>query len=223
MRTFLQRDIPQLGITVPAETLGRFWTMLAHYHGQVWNAAEFARALGSSEGTVRRYLDILVGAFVVRALPPWFANIRKRQVKSPKIYVRDAGLLRALLSLETGDEVAGHSKEGASFEGFAVEQLLSAFEVHEAHFWATHGGAELDLLITRGGNRYGFECRLGDAPGTTHSMRVALDDLALEHLWVVYPGAEAYPLDERISVLPAADIPELARSLGVGGRRISPR
>ena len=196
MRTFLQRDIPQLGITVPAETLGRFWTMLAHYHGQVWNAAEFARALGSSEGTARSYLDILVGAFVVRALPPWFANIRKRQVKSPKIYVRDTGLLHTLLSLETDDEVAGHPKVGASFEGFAVEQLVSAFEVHEAHFWATHGGAELDLLITRGGNRYGFECTLGDAPGTTRSMRVALDDLALEHLWVVYPGTEAYPLDE---------------------------
>ena len=223
VRTFLERDIPQLGITVPAETLRRFWTMLAHYHGQVWNAAEFARALGSSEGTARRYLDILAGAFVVRVLPPWFANIRKRQVKSPKVYVRDAGLLHTLLSLETDDEVAGHPKVGASFEGFAVEQLVSAFEVDEAYFWATHGGAELDLLITRGGNRYGFECKLGDAPGTTRSMRVALADLALEHLWVVYPGTEAYPLDARISVLPVADIPELARSLGVRGSRTPPR
>ncbi len=221
LETFL-RDIPQLGITVPATILRRFWTMLAHYHGQVWNAAEFARALGSSEGTARRYLDILTGAFVVRALQPWFVNIKKRQVKSPKIYVRDTGLLHALLSLETSAEVAGHPKVGASFEGFVVEQLVSAFEVHHtAYFWATHGGAEIDLLITRGGKNYGFECKLSDAPGTTRSMRVALADLALEHLWVVYPGHEAYPLDERISVLPVANIPELARSLGVGDARLT--
>ena len=219
VQTFLERDIPQLGITVPAETLRRFWTMLAHYHGQVWNAAEFARALGSNEGTARRYLDILIGAFMVRALPPWFANVRKRQVKSPKIYLRDSGLLHTLLTLETGAEVAGHPKVGASFEGFAVEQLAGAFETGAVYFWATHGGAELDLLITRGGRRYGFECKLADAPGTTRSMRVALDDLELEHLFVVYPGDEAYPLDDRISVVPIESIPALARSLGVGGER----
>ena len=211
VQTFLERDIPQLGITVPAETLRRFWTMLAHYHGQVWNAAEFARALGSSEGTARRYLDILTGAFMVRALPPWFANVRKRQVKSPRIYVRDTGLLHTLLTVETADEIAGHPKVGASFEGFAVEQLTSAFEAGGAYFWATHGGAELDLLVMRGGKRYGFECKLADAPGTTRSMRVALKDLELEHLWVVYPGDEAYPLDGRISVLPVADIPSLLK------------
>ena len=224
VRTFLERDIPQLGITVPAETLHRFWTMMAHYHGQIWNAAEFARALGANEGTARRYLDILTGAFMVRALPPWFANVRKRQVKSPRIYIRDTGLLHALLTLETDEEVAGHPKVGASFEGFAVEQLVSAFEVGGACFWATHGGAELDLLIMRGGKRYGFECKLADAPGTTRSMRVSLNDLELAHLWVVYPGDDAYPLDERISVLPVADIPDLARSLGVGkGRDASAR
>ena len=211
VQTFLERDIPQLGITVPAETLRRFWTMLAHYHGQVWNAAEFARALGSSEGTARRYLDILTGAFMVRALPPWFANVRKRQVKSPRIYVRDTGLLHTLLTLETGDELAGHPKVGASFEGFAVEQLAGTFEAGSVYFWATHGGAELDLLVMRGGKRYGFECKLADAPGTTRSIRVALNDLELEHLWVVYPGKQAYPLDDRISVLPVADIPALAR------------
>ena len=211
VQTFLERDIPQFGITVPAETLRRFWTMLAHYHGQIWNAAEFARALGSSEGTARRYLDILTGAFMVRALPPWFANVRKRQVKSPRIYVRDTGLLHTLLTLETSDEVAGHPKVGASFEGFAVEQLAGAFEASGVYFWATHGGAELDLLVMRGGKRHGFECKLADAPGTTRSMRVALNDLELEHLWVVYPGNEAYPLDDRISVLPVADIPTLAR------------
>ena len=219
VQTFLERDIPQLGITVPAETLRRFWTMLAHYHGQVWNAAEFARALGSSEGTARRYLDILAGAFMVRALPPWFANVRKRQVRSPRIYIRDTGLLHTLLTLETDDEVAGHPKVGASFEGFAVEQLLGAFETGAAYFWSTHGGAELDLLVMHGGKRYGFECKLSDAPGTTRSMRAALSDLELEHLWVVYPGHEPYPLDERISVLPVADVPALARSIGVGADR----
>ena len=219
VQTFLERDIPQLGITVPAETLRRFWTMLAHYHAQVWNAAEFARALGSSEGTARRYLDILTGAFMVRALPPWFANVRKRQVRSPRIYVRDTGLLHALLTLESADEVAGHPKVGASFEGFAVEQVAGAFEAAGAYFWATHGGAELDLLVMQGGRRYGFECKLSDAPGTTRSMRVALAVLELEHLWVVYPGHEAYPLDDRISVLPIAGVPALARSLGVGARR----
>ena len=213
VRTFLERDIPQLGITVPAETLRRFWTMLAHFHGQVWNAAEFARALGSNEGTARRYLDILTGAFMVRALPPWFANVRKRQVRSPKIYLRDSGLLHTLLGLETGDAVAGHPKVGASFEGFAVEQLSAAFDVRGLYFWGTHGGAELDLLVTHHGRRYGFECKLADAPGTTRSMRVALDDLELEHLFVVYPGDEAYPLDERISVLSVADIPSLPASL----------
>ena len=217
VQTFLERDLPQLGINVPAETLRRFWTMIAHYHGQVWNAAEFARALGSSEGTARRYLDILTGAFMVRALPPWYANVRKRQVKSPKLYLRDSGLLHTLLTLDTSEEVAGHPKVGASFEGFAIEQLAGAFEAGGIYFWATHGGAELDLLVMRGGRRYGFECKLADAPGTTRSMRVALGDLELDHLWVVYPGDEAYPLDKRVSVLPLTDIPPLARSLAAGG------
>ncbi len=215
--TFLERDLPQLGISVPAETLGRFWTMLAHYHGQIWNAAEFARALGASEGTARRYLDILTGAFVVRALPPWFANVRKRQVRSPKIYLRDTGLLHTLLTLETSEAVAGHPKVGASFEGFAIEQLVSAFEADAVYFWATHGGAELDLLILREGRRYGFECKFADAPGTTRSMRTALNDLQLEHLWVVCPGRISFPLDERISALPVSDIPALANSLGANG------
>ena len=213
VQTFLERDLPQLGITVPAETLRRFWTMIAHYHGQVWNASEFARALGSSEGTARRYLDILTGAFMVRALPPWFANVRKRQVKSPKLYLRDSGLLHTLLTLDTSEQVAGHPKVGASFEGFAIEQVAGSFEAGGIYFWATHGGAEIDLLAVRGGRRYGFECKLADAPGTTRSMRVALEDLELDHLWVVYPGDEAYPLDERISVLPVADIPLLGGAL----------
>ena len=146
-----------------------------------------ARALGTSEGTARRYLDILTGAFMVRALPPWFENLRKRQVKAPKVYVRDTGLLHELLGLSRENELAGHHKVGASFEGFAVEQLLAGLDTRDAYFWATHGGAELDLLVFRGGKRYGFECRFADAPGTTRSMRVALEDLGLTHLWIVYP------------------------------------
>ena len=216
VRTFLERDISQLGLTVPAETLRQFWTMLAHYHGQAWNAAEFARALGSSEGTARRYLDILTGAFMVRALPPWFANVRKRQIRSPRIYLRDSGLLHTLLGLDTNEAVAGHPKVGASFEGFAVEQLAGVFDTGGLYFWGTHGGAELDLLATRHGRPYGFECKLADAPGTTRSMRVALDDLELEHLFVVYPGDVAYPLDERISALPVTAIPGLPVSLATG-------
>ena len=214
VRTFLERDIPQFGITIPVETLRRFWTMIAHYHGQIWNAAELARSLGASERTARGYLDILAGAFMVRALPPWFENLKKRQVKAPKVYVRDTGLLHTLLDVVRESDLAGHPKVGASFEGFAMEQLLAAFETGNAYFWATHGGAEIDLLITRGGKRYGFDCKLSDAPGTTRSMRVALDDLGLEHLWIVYAGDEAYSLDERISVLPVAGIPGLAALLG---------
>ena len=214
VRTFLERDIPQLGITIPAETLRRFWTMIAHYHGQTWNAAELARALGASEATARRYLDILAGAFMVRVLPPWFENLKKRQVRSPKLYVRDSGVLHTLLGLAREDDVAGHPKVGASFEGFAIEQLLAAFGTDNAYFWATHAGAELDLLVTLAGRRYGFECRLADAPATTKSMRVALADLALDRLWIVYPGAEAYDLDDRIAALPVADAPRLATSLG---------
>ncbi len=219
VQTFLERDIPQLGITVPAATLRRFWTMLAHYSGQKWNAAELARALGSSEVTARRYLDILSGAFMVRALPPWFANVRKRQVRSPKIYLRDTGLLHTLLGLETGDDVAGHPKMGASFEGLVVEQLAARFGTGALYFWATHGGAEVDVLLMHSGRCYGFECKFADAPGTTRSMRTALNDLDLTHLWVIYPGDEAYPLDDRISVLPVTQIPALAMPPGVGGER----
>ena len=212
VRTFLERDIPQLGITIPAEVLGRFWTMVAHYHGQTWNAAEFARALGTHQGTARRYLDILAGAFMVRILTPWFENLRKRQVKSLKPYLRDTGILHTLLALQGERELLGHPKVGASFEGFAIEQILAAFGGRNAYFWATHGGAELDLMVIQGGKRYGFECKYADAPGTTRSMHVALEDLRLNHLWVVYPGDEAYPLDDRISVLPVADVFRLTAS-----------
>ena len=213
IRTFLERDIPQLGITIPAESLRRFWTMIAHYHGQVWNAAEFARAMGTSEVTARRYLDILNGACVLRVLAPWHENLKKRQVKSPKIYVRDSGLLHALLELHSFDALSGHPKLGASFEGFAIEQLLSGLDTRSASFWGTHSGAELDLMVTIGGKRSGFECKYSDAPGTTRAMRIAIDDLQLAHLWIIYPGDEAYELDDSISVVPVTQIPTLTRQL----------
>ncbi|MXV94509.1 MAG: ATP-binding protein [Gemmatimonadetes bacterium] len=213
VRTFLERDLPQLGITIPAERLRRFWTMIAHYHGQTWNAAEFARSLGTSEGTARNYLDILAGAFMVRLLPPWFANVRKRQVKSPKTYIRDTGVLHTLLDLQDEADVTGHPKLGASFEGFAIEQLLSAFDTRNAYFWGTHGGAELDLLVRHRGARYGFEFKFADAPGPTRSMRIALNDLQLDHLCIVYPGTEAYSLDDRLSVLPVSQVQQKALEL----------
>ncbi len=213
VRTFLERDLPQLGINIPAATLRRFWTMVAHYHGQVWNAAEFARSLGADEKTARNYLDILAGAFMVRVLPPWFENLKKRQVKAPKIYVRDTGLLHSLQSLVSGEDLAGHPKLGASWEGFVIEQLVTSLDTRDTYFWATHNGAELDLMVMLRGKRYGFECKYADAPATTKSMRIALDDLGLEHLWVIYPGKERYVLDKRITVVPACEIPVLANQL----------
>ena len=213
LRTFLERDLPRLGITIPSERLRRFWTMIAHYHGQVWNAAEFARSLGTSEGTARNYLDLLAGAFMVRALPPWFENVKKRQVKSPRLYLRDSGILHTLLGLPDAAALSGHPKVGASFEGFAIEQLLAAFDTQDAYFWATHGGAELDLFIRHHGRRYGFEFKFADAPGSTRSMRVALQDLRFDHLWIVYPGEERYDIDDTISVVPASECFALAESL----------
>jgi uncharacterized protein len=216
IRTFLERDIPQLGISVPAETLRRFWTMVAHLHGQVWNGAQISRSLGVSETTARRYLDILSGAFMVRVLPPWCENLGKRQVKAPKVYLRDSGILHALLQMTTLIDLQGHPKLGASWEGFAIEQLLGALQTRDAYFWATHGGAELDLLVHTHGKRYGFELKYGDAPGTARAMHVALADLALEHLWIVYPGRQDYPLSEKISVLSIDSVPNLAADLRQG-------
>ena len=206
IRTFLERDIPQLGITIPAETLRRIWTMIAHYHGQIWNAATFARSLGTSENTARRYLDILAGAYMIRVLPPWFENIRKRQVKAPKVYIRDSGILHALLQLQTLADLQGHPKLGSSWEGFAIEQIICALETRDTYFWATHAGAQLDLLIMAKGKRFGFELTYADAPARRRSMLIALEDLHLDHLWVVYPGDQSYDLDDWISVIPAADL-----------------
>ena len=211
--TFLERDIPRLGIQIPALTLRRFWTMVAHYHGQTWNGSEIGASLGVAHTTTRRYLDLLTGAYVLRQLPPWFENLGKRTVKSPKIYVRDSGLFHALLNLSSHHDLSGHPKLGASWEGFVVEQLLSILPARQAYFWGTHAGAELDLLMLLHGKRYGFECKYADAPGITKSMRIAMEDLGLEHLWVIHPGVERYALDKQITVLPAHAIPALAKEL----------
>lgn len=200
-RTFLERDIPQLGIQVPAATLGRFWTMVAHYHGQVLNLAELARALGASEPTARRYVDILSGTYVVRQLPPWFENLKKRQVRSPKVYVRDSGLLHALLGIADPTGLQSHPKLGASWEGFCLEQILAVCGDREAYVWGTHGGAELDLLLHHAGRRLGVEFKFSDQPSTTKSMRIALQDLALDHLYVVHPGEHTFALDDAITAI----------------------
>jgi predicted AAA+ superfamily ATPase len=196
VRTFLERDLPGLGVTIPSATLGRFWGMLAHYHGQLWNASEFARAFGVSDMTVRRYLDLLASTFVVRPLSPWSENVGKRQVKSPKLYIADSGLLHALLSIESREALERHPKVGASWEGFGVESVLDRLRVRreECYFWATHGGAELDLLVVRDQKRYGFEFKRTVAPLVTPSMRVALADLKLQRLDVVHAGDRTFPL-----------------------------
>lgn len=209
IRTFLERDIPQLGITIPAAAMRRFWTMLAHYHGQTWNAAELARSMGLSDKTVRSYLDILTGTFMVRQLQPWYANVRKRQVKTPKIYLRDSGLLHSLLSLPDLPSLLSHPRLGASWEGFALEQVLHALKPAETFFWATHSGAELDVLFVFRGKRYGIELKFNEAPQVTKSMHVALHDLDLEHLWVIYPGQHAYPAHARITVWPLHEVAAL--------------
>jgi uncharacterized protein len=209
-RTFLEQDIPQLGLRVPAMTLRRFWTMLAHYHGQIWNAAELARALGSSEPTARRYLDILAGTYMVRQLPPWFENLKKRQVKAPKIYLRDSGICHALLGIQGMDGLESHPKLGASWEGFALEQILATTGDRNAYFWATHAGAELDLLIFHRGKRLGFEFKYTEKPSTTKSMQTAVADLALDHLYVVYPGEHTIPLSE---VITASSLPGVIQLL----------
>jgi len=202
VRTFLERDLPQWGVRVPSGTLLRFWMMLAHYHGQVWNGADPARSLGVSEPTIRRYLDVLEGAFMVRTLHPWHVNLTKRQVKAPKLYFRDTGLLHCLLGIRTQLDLETHPKSGASWEGYVVEEVLKAAAPDEAYFWATHGGAELDLLLLKDGHRIGVECKRVDAPRLTPSMRVALEDLQLDQLWVIYPGSLTYPLAERVTALP---------------------
>lgn len=206
IRTFLELDLPQLGLSTPPTAMRRFWTMLAHYHGQIWNAAEPARSLGVSEPTVRRLLDWLTGTFMVRQLPPWHENLSKRQVKAPKIYLRDSGLLHELLGIASPAGLRSHPKSGASWEGFALENMLRIHSPDEAYFWATHGGAELDLLMIKDGRKVGIEFKLGDAPKLTPSMRTALGDLSLDMLYVIYPGKRRYPISDRVEAIPLATL-----------------
>ena len=203
-RLFLERDLPQLGINVPAPAMRRFWTMLAHLNGQVWNAAEPARSLGVNESTVRRHLDWLTQTFMVRQLQPWFENLGKRQVKAPKIYFRDTGLLHALLGIADAAALAAHPRSGASWEAFALEQVLQIAAPDEAWFWATHAGAEVDLLMVKDGRRVGIEFKRADAPRLTPSMRIAMRDLRLDALYAVYPGKRRYPLADAVEAVPLA-------------------
>ena len=205
-RTFLERDVGGLRSTVAPAALGRFWRMLAHYHGKTWNAAEVARSMDADARTVNRYRDLLEGAFMIRVLRPWFVNLGKRLVKSPKVYLRDSGILHFLLGLEEGRELALHPVYGASWEGFALEQTLIAHGERDAYFYGTQRGAELDLLLLRRGQRWGFEFKCTETPRTTKSMHIVIKDLELEHLWVVYPGNREYSLAARITALPLTRI-----------------
>ena len=213
IHTFLERDIPQLGITIPSAAMRRFWTMLAHYHGQLWNASELARSMGLTGKTVRSYLDILTGTFMVHQLQPWHENIGKRQVKSPKIYLRDSGILHALLNIIDMHGLWGHPRVGASWEGYALSQFMQIVRPSQMYFWSTHSGAELDLFFFHQGRRYGVEFKFSEAPKITKSMRIALNDLNLNHLWIIYPGQHHYPADEKISVWPVHQLPEFATQL----------
>lgn len=205
IRTLLESDLPQLGVRVPAVTLQRFWAMLAHFHGQLWNGAELGRSLGVNQTTCRRHLDLLAGVFMVRLLQPWHVNSLKRQVKAPKIYFRDTGLLHQLLQIPSHDALLQHSRLGASWEGFVIEQLLASWRPEGAWFWATHGGAELDLLVIQGGRRLGVEIKRADAPRLSASMRQALADLELDELLVIIPGERSYRLHERVRVVTLAE------------------
>jgi uncharacterized protein len=200
IRTFLERDMPQLGISISPTALRRFWTMLAHYHGQIWNASEFGRSFGVSDTTVRRYLDIMTAALVVRQLHPWHENISKRQVKSPKVYIADSGLLHALLNLRAYVDVEGHPKLGASWEGFALQQLIQHLGARseECFFWATHSGSELDLLIVRGNRRLGFEIKRTSSPRITPSMKSSFADLRLNKLDIIHAGDTTYSIGSNI-------------------------
>jgi hypothetical protein len=204
--TLVERDIPLLGMAIPSATMLRFWTMLAHYHGQTWNAAEPARSLGVSETTTRRYLDLLEGLYMVRQLRPWHANLKKRQVKAPKIYLRDSGLLHSLLGIRTEADLLNHPKCGASWEGYVIEESIRAARPDEACFWATHNGAEIDLLLFKNGRKIGVECKRMDAPRMTPSIRHALDDLQLERVLIAHPGTRRYRLSEQVEAVPFVEL-----------------
>ncbi len=213
--TFLERDIPQLGFNIPAASLRKFWTMLAHYHGQIWNASEFGRSFGISDTTVTRYLDLLTSAYVVLQLRPWQENIKKRQVKSPKVYISDSGILHTLLNLDSAKELEFYPKVGSSWEGFLIREVIRRLKARseECYFWATHGGAELDLLIVRGRKRIGYEFKRTLSPKITSSMRSALETLRLERIEVIYAGEHTYLMDKKIRAIPASKLTKLIKPL----------
>ena len=209
IRTFLERDIPQLGISIPAAAMRRFWTMLAHWHGQTWNASELGRSLAVSDKTVRSYLDLLTGTYMVRQLQPWFENTAKRQVKAPKVYFRDTGLLHALLGLSSDAALLAYPRVGASWEGFVIEEVIRVLKADQVWFWASHGGGEVDLLLMPDGKRVGIEVKFSEAPKVTRPMQRILQELSLTHLFVVSPARDTYPVESSISVWPVHRIADL--------------
>ncbi len=212
VRTFLQRDIPQFGINIPPETLRRFWTMLAHSHGQLLNSSQLAGSMGMSDKTIRSYIDILSSTYMIRPLPPWHANLKKRQVKSPKIYIRDTGLLHHLLGITTMDTLMGHPQSGASWESFVIEQIMRINPILQSYFWSTYSGAELDLFTILGNKRIGIEIKFTETPKTTKSMHSSIKELDLSKLYVIYPGSDRYPIHELIEACPLSDfINEISR------------
>ncbi len=208
VKTYLERDLPQFGISVSSNTLRRFWNMLAHYHAQTWNASEFARSFGVADTTIRHYLDILTSTFVVRQLLPWHENISKRQIKAPKVYLNDPGILHVFLNVITKNDLLAHPKLGASWEGFILNQIIQISRAHkeECYFWATHAGAELDLLIVRGRKRIGYEIKFTSSPKITNSMRIALDTLKINQLFVIHAGDKSYQMAEKIYAIAAKNI-----------------
>lgn len=213
IKTFLELDIPQLGFQIPPGQLRRFWLMLSHYHGQIFNASELGKSLGISHHTAKKYLDILAGTFMVRILEPWFENLGKRQIKSPKIYFRDSGIFHTLLGIDTEEQLYNNPKVGASWEGFALEEVirLTRSEPSECFFWSTYSDAELDLFMVKYGKKIGFEFKYTDNPKTTRSMRIAIDSLKLDHIYIIVPLGDHYVLDEKISVCPLDKIEDILK------------
>lgn len=211
IQIFLQKDLPSFGIDVSPERLRRFWTMAAHYHGQTWNSSAIASSLDVSHTTARSYLDILTDSLVMRQLPPWLPNLKKRMVKAPKVYLRDSGLLHSLLQIETWNQLLSNPRYGASWEGFALDQVREVLRLQpeEMYFWSTHAGAEVDLVVPRSGKLYGFEFKVTEKPSTTHSMTIAQKDLGLDHVYLVYPGELTFPLREGMTAVGYQKLPEL--------------
>ena len=209
IRTFLQRDLPQFGIQVPEPTMRRFWTMLSYTHGQILNSSGLARSMGMTDKTIRQYVDHLEQTYMVRVLPPWFENLKKRQVKAPKVYIRDSGILHTLQSIASPDQLDVHPLLGASWEGFAIEQLIRIHAFTQVYFWATHASAELDLFVLHQGKRLGFEMKSTESPRVHRSMHTAIQDLHLDHLFIIYPGKEHAQLEQHITAVGLQDIPRL--------------